>query len=124
MSAETKLIEILGASVEVTGIVGERIYPIEAEQADAAPYVVYEVVSSVPVESPSPGQEVNESVVDIACYGRDYKESKRLSVAVRSALIAGFDACVIENTHDQRDSDTRRKSVVQTYRIWHLEEFP
>ena len=125
MSAETDLVTALEGDTDITGLVGERIYLFEAVQQDLAlPYIAYEVVSSVPVESPADGQETNETVVDVACYATTLTEAKAMAALVRSVLIAALDAAVIENTNDQRDRDTRRYAVVQTYRLWHEEAFP
>lgn len=124
MSVEQTLFSVLTSDPTVAGMVVDRVRPIEAAQGETVPYVVYELVSSVPVESPETGTETNESVIDVACYGTDYANSKALAKAVRAALINGLGASVIDDTNDFRDDATQRKSVVQTYRIWHDETFP
>ena len=122
MSVESSVYSVLKDGT-TGGIVGTKIYPVEASQPQQPPYVVYEVVSSVPVESPFTGKETNETVIDIACYGNDYARSKAIAAAVRDDLISGLDPCVIENTQDLRDPDTRRKYVVLTFRIWTDDDF-
>lgn len=131
MSLESDFTSTLEDDSSVAALVGSRIYLQEAAQDAALPYVAYEVVSSVPVQadeaisgSPDQEQEMNETVVDVACVASTLTAAKEIADAVRAALIAGLDAAVIENTQDQRDSDTRRKSVIQTYRLWHVEDFP
>ena len=125
MSAESALVAALEGDSSITALVDDRIYLFEAEQGQDLPYIAYEVVSSVPVEHPGDAtKETNETVVDVACYGATLTAAKDLAALVRSRLIEDLDAAVIENTQDQRDRDTRRKAVVQTYRIWHVEDFP
>ncbi|HEX9813235.1 MAG TPA: DUF3168 domain-containing protein [Burkholderiales bacterium] len=125
MSAESDLVAALEGDSAITGSVGDRIYLFEAVQEDLAlPYIAYEVVNSVPVESPEDGQETNDTVIDVASYAATLTEAKTLAALVRSALIGLLNAAVIENTQDQRDRDTRRYAVVQTYRLWHEEVFP
>ena len=125
MSAESDLVAALEGDSAITGSVGDGIYLFEAVQEDLAlPYIAYEVVNSVPVESPEDGQETNDTVIDVASYAATLTAAKELALLVRSALIAALDAAVIENTQDQRDRDTRRYAVVQTYRLWHEEVFP
>ncbi len=124
MSVEQTLFSVLTNDATVAGLVVDRVRPVEAAQGEVLPYVVYELVSSVPIESPDTGQETNESVIDVACYGTDYANSKAVAKAVRAALINGLGASVIEDENDFRDDATQRKSVVQTYRIWHDETFP
>lgn len=120
MSAESLLV----AAFEADSPPFTSVYLQEAPQGAALPYVCYEVVSSVPVEAPAAGEEINETVIDVAYYAETLTEAKQLAERGRDILIDQLDAAVIENTQDQRDRDTRRKAVVQTYRIWHVEDFP
>jgi hypothetical protein len=125
MSVEADLVAALEADSAITALVDDRIYLFEAEQGQALPYIAYEVVASVPVESPGDAtKETNETVVDVACYAATLTGAKELAALVRTRLIETLDTAVIENTQDQRDRDTRRNAVVQTYRIWHVEDFP
>lgn len=124
MSVESDLADALEADSGVTDLVSTRIYLQEAPQAATLPYITFEVVSSVPVEAPASAQETNETVVDVACHAATLTAAKQLADAVRDVLIVSLDAAVIENTQDLRDRDTRRKTVVQSYRIWHVEVFP
>lgn len=124
MTAETTLVATLEAITAITDLVDDRIYPIEAEQNKTLPYIVYELVSSVPVEAPDVTHETNESEIDIACHGASYAQAKLLAQLVRSGLIDDLDASVIENSQDQRDQETRSNCVIQTYRLWHVEAFP
>lgn len=125
MSAESALVAALQADSGITVLVADRIYLFEKVQSDATlPYIAYESPSSVPVESPETGKETNETVIDVACYAETLTAAKALATLVRAVLIQQLDAAVIENTQDQRDRDTRRKAVVQSYRIWHVEDFP
>lgn len=123
MSINSTLVAALTANVGVTSKVSTNIYHIETTEQLAVPYVVYEVISGpVPVQHNGGGKELFQSVVQIACYGANPKASREIALAVHSCLINGLQAAVIEDSEDQRDSDTRRKSIVQTYRIWHEED--
>lgn len=125
MSAESALVAALQADSGITGLVNDRIFLFEKVQGNPTlPYIAYESPSSVPVESPETGKETNETVIDVACYAETLTAAKTLATLVRAVLIQQLDAAVIENTQDQRDRDTRRKAVVQSYRIWHVEDFP
>lgn len=124
MSLETTLVAALKGDASVTAFIGDRLRAVEGPVGFKPPYVIYELISSSPVESPAAGSETNESVIDVACYGTDYTNAKELARAVRAALINSLGASVIEDENDARDDDTQRKSVVQTYRIWHDETFP
>lgn len=131
MSIEADIVAALGAASAVTALVGSRVYLQEAPQDATLPFVAFEVVSSVPVEagealsnSPEQEREINETVIDVASHAATLTAAKSLADAVRDVFIRDLDAAVIENTQDQRDRDTRRKTVVQTYRIWHVEDFP
>ena len=124
MSVEKDTYTALSEDNDVSQLVGSKIYPDESKQNDVFPYVVYQLISSVPVESPEEDEETNMSVMDIGCYGSTYEQSKELAEAVRSAMILYFGSCVIEDSRDERDPVTRKKFVLQTYRIWHDEDFP
>lgn len=124
MSLESDIVDALAAASAVTALVSSRVYLQEAPQDATLPFVAFEVVSSAPVEAPASAQETNETVIDVASHAATLTAAKALADAVRDVFIRDLDAAVIENTQDLRDRDTLRKTVVQTYRIWHEEAFP
>ena len=98
---------------------GSRVYPLSGEQDGTAPYVVYDISNSEPVEGSDDAGETENTVITVACHGPTVAAARALAGEVRAAVLAGLDAAVIEDTQDERDRDTRRPAVVQTYRIWH-----
>jgi hypothetical protein len=96
-----------------------RIYPLSGEQDGTAPYVVYDISNSEPEEGSADAGETENTVITVACHGPTVDAARELAGEVRAAVLAGLDAAVIEDTQDERDRDTRRPAVVQTYRIWH-----
>ena len=125
MSLEADLVAALEGDSDIATLVADRIYLQEASQDDGAlPFIAYEIVSSVPVQMHGTAQEVNETVIDVACHATTLTAAKALADLVRDVLLVSLEAAVIENTADARDRDTRRKSVIQSYRVWHDEVFP
>lgn len=122
MTIEEQLVVLLDAAASSLGAV---VYALEADQDAARPYIIYSVLDSNPIEeNTDPAKEVNETEITIESHGDTYPAAKTLANAVRTVVIAGFEAAVIETTRDGRDSDTRHFSVFQNYRIWHEGNFP
>jgi len=77
------IFSLLSNSTDVTGIVGQNIYPVRSANQTPFPYVVYTQVANEP-------QNVKETV-DIAsfqldCYARNHTTAAELSEKVRTAL--------------------------------------
>lgn len=70
---------------DVTGEVGQAIFPELAEEGVRAPYIVYSVVSNTPSDTKD-GTPVDEAQLEIFSVGRTYAEANDIADKVRAAL--------------------------------------
>jgi hypothetical protein len=80
---------ILGADATVTGLLGSgnalRVYPIQAPQNAALPFVVYTKVANDPQDTKD-GQAVDHIRIQIDVYASTYSNLEDVSAAVDGAL--------------------------------------
>lgn len=84
------VIEILKANAGVTAIVGAgdnaKIYPLEAAQTQAVPYIVVRLLGNSPQDTKQGVSSLDETTVAVYCCQSSYLLSRTLAEAVRSAL--------------------------------------
>lgn len=120
MTAAEYVYELLSNVSAIVAVVGDKIEPLENAQGDAVPRLTYFVLDETPVDHHTETEELVEVVVDVDCFGATYAESKQLAELVRSAMVNLADAAVIDNARDLRDDGTRNKSVLLSFRLWHV----
>lgn len=86
MSLETKLYTLLSSDAGVVAIASDRVYPDEAPQNAALPYVVYTRISSGRVYSLSGYSGLENPRIQIDCYAETMADVVSLSDAVISAM--------------------------------------
>ena len=85
MKVGLALTKLLRENSAVAAIVGTRIFPELAPQGQAAPYIVYSVISNQPSHSKQ-GVNVDEAQLELFCVGNNYGASNDLADKVRDAL--------------------------------------
>lgn len=88
MSAEKIVYAQLAAAAAVTALVGTRIYPGQAPQGTATPFIVYEHLSAEdldPIGAVS-GGTITRAVVSVTAVGAAYADVKSVLEAARAAL--------------------------------------
>jgi len=126
MVIEEALYSHLAADGGVSALVGNRIYPIEAPQQAALPYLVYQRVSGPRVRSHSGPSGLASPRFQITGAAETYPSLRALMNAVRVAL-DGFrgtmgggvevGAAFVENELDSEETSVSRLDVV----LWHKE---
>ena len=126
MVIEEALYEHLKNNAGVSALVGNRIYPIEAPQEAALPYLVYQRISGPRVRSHSGPSGLAHPRFQITGAAEAYPALRNVLNAVRVAL-DGFrgtmgggvsvGAALVENELDSEESFVSRLDVV----LWHAE---
>jgi len=126
MVIEEALYEHLKNNAGVFALVGNRIYPIEAPQEAALPYLVYQRISGLRVRSHSGPSGLAHPRFQITGAAVTYPALRSVMNAVRVALDGfrgtmgggvGVGAALVENEMDSEESFVSRLDVV----IWHGE---
>lgn len=124
MSLESDVFAVLNVPAVTDLIGGNRIYPEEAPQHCGVPYVVYSVVSTVPVQNLDGNDPKAQVRVQIDCIANKQDEATALDRAIRAVLRAAVGT--LKNRWDDTralplDIGTRRYGRSSDYLVWHTE---
>ena len=86
MEAGKAIYNILSNDSALALVVGSKVYPEVAQQADAMPYVVYTVDISDPSGTKSAGSSLDEQSVTVYGVSTNYSQCMDIGIAVRAAL--------------------------------------
>lgn len=110
------------ADSTITALVGTRAYPVSAAEQATQPYIVWQRVSTVPVEDHGEGTTLEEISIQVTCFAA----SHAAAIAIRRAVRAVIDRnhsdgpAIYENAQDLGVSDDRRSYAVSAdFTIWH-----
>ena len=101
--------DILGNNADVSSIVGNKVYPLVANQDTEYPFVVYRRENVIPTDTKDRYVFSFESNIEILAVSEDYDESLELADKISNALngkegiIAGFDVKEIKYLGDDED---------------------
>lgn len=119
MSSETDLVTALKAAAGVDAIIAGRIFPLLRPQGESLPALVYERISTDPVNSLQGSSGLDGVQLRLTSWAPSYKTAQQLATAVRAAMAAapGFKS-VYQAQQDSYDKDVGQYGVVQEYRLW------
>lgn len=86
MSASTIIYSLLSTNNGVTNLVGTKIYPIEAPQTIAFPYIVFQAISNMPTNTKSGVSSMDKTRIQVTIVAKKQSEIDSIGAAVRSAL--------------------------------------
>lgn len=95
----------LSAASTVTAIVGARIYRTTAPQGETQPYVVWQLVTSVPENNLSNLPDMDDQRVQIDCYSLSQSQCRELGKAVRNAIEVVTH--IVSGPWEDHESDTK-----------------
>jgi hypothetical protein len=113
----------------VTGLVGTRIYPLQAPQDADLPALVYQRISGPRDQTQSGPSGLVEARMQLTYLGATYSEAKSVAEAVRGS-IDGFsgtmggiavNACQLDNEIDGWAATFEKPTVRHDYLIWYQE---
>ena len=86
MTIESVIFERLLDDIEVSALVGDRIYPLERQQGSDLPAITYGRGGGERLEALDGKTGLAQMSLQIECYGLDYTPAKDLAEAVRRSL--------------------------------------
>lgn len=86
MSVDSIIFGILSGNSAVTGVVGAKIYPSQAPQLTAFPFVVFETISTMPNNTKSGASEMDKYRIQVTALSKDNKQANDIADKVRAAL--------------------------------------
>jgi hypothetical protein len=86
MSASTIIYSLLSTNTGVTNLVGTKIYPIEAPQTTAFPYIVFQAISNMPTNTKSGVSTMDKTRIQVTAVAKKQSDIDAIGSAVRSAL--------------------------------------
>lgn len=116
---EADIVATLAADSAIHNAVGDRVYPLFRPQGDPLPAIVYQRISTAPVNSLSGFSGLDQVRIQFGCYANTVADAKSLAADMRSALDAEESlkgTCVSEI--DEIDADTRNFRVIVEYSFW------
>lgn len=107
-----------GSPSAVSALVGLRVYPVQAPQGVATPYVTYSLVAAVPANQLDGVADVDQRRIQIDTYAATYAEARSVMSACRNELewgIRGY--CISENFTDY-EADTQLFRCSADFSFW------
>lgn len=115
---QAQIFTALDESADVIAIAGHRIYPVRLPREAVLPAVVYQIPSIEPVSSMSGDSGIDNNVVQIVSWAKDYSKAHELAFAVRKSLVESGLRIITESQNDDEDLETHSYSVILNFRIW------
>ena len=116
-SIEETLYSRLHEDPTVSGLVDDRIYPVNQVPSAELPMLVYQRVSTVPFPVLSGTTSLIAARFQISAWSESYSETKVLSTAVVTAL-DGKGNTTFENEVDRFDDDVDTNFTVLDFTVW------
>ena len=134
---EKGIYAILAADTDVSTAVGDRIYPMIAEQGAALPYITFQRISANHIDCTTGSSGLAEARIQIDCVATGYLATRTLTEHVRDAMqgytgVAGTIDIDIIRLLDDRDglqeeiegSEKVRFVVSSDFAVWFAEAIP
>lgn len=125
MNIGNAIYSILYADSSVNSIVFDKIFPIDAPDLRAFPYVTYQVISTNPHNNKDRLPSITTLRLQIDCFAQTYQEAQTLADAVNNALSFYYgsvseidiDIIVFEDENDLHDPKSKIFRKEQDYMI-------
>ena len=110
----------------VENSIGDKIFPMVAEQGTALPYVVYQAIGVEPVRTKYRRPKQNKIDIQITCYHDRYDKATLIMRGVR-ALLEGYKGersnisinnIVFTNSRDMYDKEAKVMGLSMDFKIW------
>ena len=102
----------------IKSLAGGRVYPIVIPDTASLPAIVYQRISSVPVNSLDGDTGLDSVRIQISAWALTYKEAKNLSDTIRTTLNASALKIITENDTDDYEPETKRFRTLTDYVVW------
>lgn len=121
MTFETRITSLLSDSA-ITALVSTRAGPVTGGQQTALPYLVWQRISTVPVEDHGAGTTLEEITIQVSCFASTYAGAVAIRRAVRSVFEANHTEGPITYSNAQDlgfDDSLPAFAVSCDFSVWH-----
>lgn len=102
----------------IKNLANGNVYPIVLPDTSSLPAIVYQRISSLPVNSLDGDSDLDSVRIQISVWANTYNEVKELSSVVRITLNDSVLKLVTENDTDDYEPETKRFRVLTDYVVW------
>ncbi|MFA5866917.1 MAG: DUF3168 domain-containing protein [Actinomycetota bacterium] len=124
MSIEETLFTRLSTHAGLIALVAARIYPLVAPEGVAAPFVIYQRISTRVVHAMSTDPSLESPRFQVSARGSSYASAKTVETQILAALRDYTDATIqrafYENKADLYEPDTKLYHIPVDFIIWHI----
>jgi hypothetical protein len=125
---EEGLVIYLSGNGELTGLIGDRLYPLALPQKPTMPAVVYQEIDAVPGYTHSGDSELEQVRMQFKCWANTLLIAKQVKAVLKRAL-SGFSGDMggeevvsfIEGGSSGMDGEIGLSFVMLDAMIWHQE---
>jgi hypothetical protein len=121
---ETTIYGRLSASATITGLVAERIYPTDPEEAAPKPFVVHKVTDSAPVTTLAGVTPVTAYVVDLDIWAATIADAGTLATAAAGQLHCYRGGAIVESMLADQSSeefaDAEEGELYHVHQTYHV----
>ena len=114
---EETLVTRLQSDPTVSGLVGNRVYPVNQVESVVFPLLVYQRISTTPFPVLSGTTSLQAARFQISVWSDKYSETKTVADAVKTAL-DGKNNTTFQNEVDRFDDDVDTNYTVLDFTIW------
>ncbi len=109
---------ILNSDDAVIEITARRIYPKRLPDDAVVPAITYKINEINPVRSLSGESGLDNGIIEIICWAKEYKKAQELAFSVRSAFGSSGFAILTGRMQDVEDPETRNYGVLMVMSAW------
>jgi hypothetical protein len=123
MTLEARIVQLLG-DASLTALVGTRAGPVNAGEAPALPYIVWQRVSAAPVDSHTEATTLEEIRVQFTVVAAGYAEACTIRRTMRTVLEAATGPVLYEGATDIGRDDGLAGGIYAVsadFAFWHID---
>jgi len=114
---EQTIFTVLSTDASVSGLVGNRIYPLRSPQKAEFPLVVYTRVSSARISNLD-GENIANPNFLIDCWATSYAQAKTLAGYVEQAILGSTIRCVLNGDREDKNDDIELYRISLDFSVW------
>jgi methylaspartate ammonia-lyase len=124
MNLNAALYSYLSNSAEISGFVGDRIFPLLAENKTRAPYLVYKTVSNLTDYTLDGPAGAGRKRIQISVFSEDFEEADEIARAVEGVIDAWPEAngeimaASKINQAEMYEAETKLKHIALDFEVY------
>lgn len=121
MSIQDDLYTALSGYAALTALVSTRIYPIKVPQSPTYPFVVYQRLSNIHINSLSGSSGLNQSRYQFDIYAATYASANSIADEVVGAMVAAttYESIQLSRIDLDFDDNVGEYRISIDFSVWH-----